>query len=475
MEEDRLIGVFDIGKTNKKFTVYGESLREISCETTRFGEVMIDSFLCEDSNTLVKWSKSVLSKWLGKLSALTVTTHGATVALLGGDGGLVMPIISYNHEVGEEVKRSFYREFGSPEDLYVRTGTPPLGQLLNAGVQLYWVSKHFPEKYARVKRILFLPQYVIRSLTGFEAVEVTSLGCHTYLWDFAARDWSKVAEELNVPPLFPDIRCVWEPIGEYSGAVVAAGIHDSNASLLPFLVTGGDDFVLASTGTWCVLMYPGAPFKPSREDVYRDILYYADVYGRPVKAARFKCGFEFDYYLKYIGGENYLNLLALELDRDLAVDVLKSREMFFVPTLTPGTGQFPKSRGRVEGSASDPLRAYYYLNLSLAVQTWYALKLITGERKLKVFVQGGFSKNKIYLTYLATLAREWEVFEAEYHEATSLGAALTALSALEGVEPRKLRVEIPVARARKVDPLHVEERLVESYREHFISLCSRTV
>ncbi len=467
----RLVAVFDVGKTNKKFLVYSEGLEVLHSSSTRIGEVRVGDLLCDDAESIVRWVRAALAEWAGKVSAVAVTTHGATLAMLGEGGELVMPVVSYNHEVGEDVRRAFYEEFGSPEELYARTGTPPLGQLLNAGLQLYWVARRLPERYRRVRRILFLPQYIVHSISGLEAAELTSIGCHTYLWDLVEGRWSSVAEGLEVPARSPPIRSVWEPLGEVGGAVVAPGIHDSNAALLPYLMVERGDFALVSTGTWCVIMLPGLPFLPSPSEMRRDVLYYVDAYGRPVKAARFKCGYEFEHYVDMIRGAFGVDPLALELDRGLAAEVLREGEAYFVPTLTPGTGQFPGSRGRVEGRLRDPRRAYYYLNLSLAVQTWYALRLAAGARRLRVYVQGGFARNAVYLAYLATLLRDCEVVRAENPEATSLGAAVCALCALEGVEPRELGVEPPGLRGEVVEPLDVSEGVVEGYVERFLSLC----
>lgn len=468
---EKLVAVFDVGKTNKKFVVYGEDLRPLSTLSKRIGEVEVGGLLCDDVESLLGWIKSTLSHWRGELSALAVTTHGATFALVDEQGERVMPVVSYNHEVGEDVKRSFYEEFGSPEELYARTGTPPLGQLLNAGIQLYWISKRFPDKYRRAKRLLFLPQYVVYELSKAEAAELTSIGCHTYLWDLVGNRWSSVAEGLCVQQLSPGIKSVWEPLGELNNTVVTPGIHDSNAALLPYSVVESGDFVLASTGTWCVLLHPGAPFAPTRDDLRQDVLYYIDAYGRPVKAARFKCGYEFEYYAGAIKGRFGIDPFEIRLDERLAADVLREGGAFYVPTLTPGTGQFPGSRGRLVGDPGDALRACYYLNLSLAVQTWHAFNLLTGGRRVRMYVQGGFAKNSIYLAYLATLARGCEIIAAENPEATSLGAALTALCALEGTEPRGLGIEPPGLRGVPLEPLEVRESFIESYVEKYLELC----
>ncbi|MEM2794372.1 MAG: hypothetical protein QXY49_00800, partial [Thermofilaceae archaeon] len=134
--KDKLLGVFDIGKTNKKFTLFTMDLHPLETETTRIGEIKIGDLLCDDGESVVRWVKAVLSKWIGKVSAVAVSTHGATLTFVGDQGKLLLPIISYNFDPGEEIKKEFYRIHGSPEELYIRTGTPPLGQLLNAGIQI---------------------------------------------------------------------------------------------------------------------------------------------------------------------------------------------------------------------------------------------------------------------------------------------------------------------------------------------------
>jgi len=467
-----MIAVFDVGKTNKKFTLFDRDLRPLHTEAVRICEVRRGDLLCDDVEALVKWVKALLSKYAGKISAVAITTYGATVALLDEEGKLVMPVVSYNHEIDPEIRRSFYEEFGSPEELYMRTGTPPLGQLLNVGMQLFWISREYPEKYDNVRNVLFLPQYLTFTLSGCKSLEITSLGCHTYLYDMVERGWSDVAKGLDVPPRAPPMHDVWEPLGEVDGAIITPGIHDSNASLLPYLLAEKGEFVLASTGTWCVLMYPGAPFAPAAEDVYRDILYYVDAFGRPVKAARFKCGYEFDHYVDLIRERFRVDPLRIGVDERSAIEVIRRREVFVLPTLTPGTGQFPHSKGRVVGPfLRDAREAYYAVNLSLALQTWYATTLLTGKARLRLIVQGGFARNDVYLTYLATLMPEAEVIRARYPEATSLGAAITALCAAEETDPRDLRLSLPQLEGERVHGLEVEERYVQEYVDEFLRLC----
>ncbi|RLE69224.1 MAG: hypothetical protein DRJ43_04290 [Thermoprotei archaeon] len=305
-------------------------------------------------------------------------------------------------------------------------------------------------------------------------MEITSLGCHTYLYDMVSGDWSSVAIGLEVPSRSPEIVEVWKAIGSLNqGKVcVTPGIHDSNASLLPYILREKGDFVLASTGTWCVFMYPSAEFSPSRDDVYRDVLYYLDAFGRPIKSARFKCGHEFDHYVRVIREHFGINPLEICLEERVAVDTLKQRESFIIPTLIPGSGQFPYSKGRIVGNKffKDPVVAYHILNLSLAVQSYHALRILTGGvRGTRIIVQGGFAKNDVYLAYLATLMPDCEIVRAEYPEATSLGAAITAKCALEELKPEE--VEVPELGGARIGPISVDERYVEEYVEEFLKLC----
>ncbi|MEM2678655.1 MAG: hypothetical protein QXU62_08425, partial [Thermofilaceae archaeon] len=79
---DRLIAVLDVGKTNKKFTVYTEQLQPLFSTSTRIGEISVEGILCDDAEAIVRWARAALAEWAGRVSAIAVTTHGATLALL---------------------------------------------------------------------------------------------------------------------------------------------------------------------------------------------------------------------------------------------------------------------------------------------------------------------------------------------------------------------------------------------------------
>jgi len=401
------IATFDIGKTNKKLIVFDDDLNPLFEDKAQIGEIVRDGILCDDAERIVAWVKNSFQNAMRKydIKALSITTHGATVTYLR-EGRLNFPIVSYNHDINESIRRMFYEEFGDPFSLYAITGTPPWSRLLNVGIQIYWFRKSYPEKFAETDTILFFPQYLTYELSGIKSCEVTSAGCHTYLFDFRKRWWSFIAEKLEVDQRSPDFTEVWRPIGKLmingSEVTITPGIHDSNASILPYIARG-QEFIFASTGTWCVFMNPYSGFNPRKEDLEENILYYADSFSRPVKSLIFPGGYEHDHYVKLIRDRFGVSPLGIPPNLQLIEEILKRKKDFVTPGLIEKSGRFPYSKPKIIGDLfyKDPESAYHILNLSLAIQSYAAIESISEERDIDAIVQGGFANNMIYLTILS--------------------------------------------------------------------------
>ncbi len=61
-------------------------------------------------------------------------------------------------------------------------------------MQLYRLKYEKPEVFAEIKYALHLPQYLCFILSGKLHTDLTSIGCHTNLWDFQEKqyhDWVK--------------------------------------------------------------------------------------------------------------------------------------------------------------------------------------------------------------------------------------------------------------------------------------------
>lgn len=489
-KSENFFAVFDIGKTNKKIAIFDEKLKIIHKESVQMGEKNVDGFLADPVEEMGDWFigrlKALASKF--NIKSIGITTFGATAAFLDGSGSLAFPVISYNHDPGDDNRKKFHEKFGSAEKLYLETATPPYGQLLNSGVQAFWLKENFPGRFGAVSEMLFLPQYEGKILTGKSAVEPTYLGCHNYLYNFTKKSLSSVSAGLGLDDKMPKkISNPWDALGTAKPEIckktglskdcmVAVGMHDSNASLLPYLLKENGRFLLASTGTWCVFMQPGSKFRLSGKDMRKDTMYFMDAFGRPNRASIFRGGKEHDHYSDLIQNRFGNDPRKIRLNAGLLEETLKSNSSFVIPTLIPGSGQFPKSKARIisEGEFYESAeRAYHILNLSIAIQSYYAILQVSGRgSKCPIFVEGGFANNGIYLAILSTLFPERDVYVTEIREATSLGAAICAKCAFDRKDPRRLDPELIEIKKSRVPKIPGIGKELKSYVASFERHCS---
>lgn len=464
------IAVLDVGKTNKKLLVFDGELRLLEAQSACFpeirdpaGETAGVQVLLEDTEGCRRWVLEQLGHLAARhpIRALAVSAHGATFACLDGRGELALPVVSYTTEPGEAFHEEFFAAVGDSGPLQRITATPRLPNLLNLAQGIFFVRRHYPESFARTRAILGYAQYYGHWLTGAAGAEPTYTGCHTHLWDFRRGAWSVVAERLGILELLPPrLRAPWEPLGPIRPeiaartglspeTVVPMGIHDSNAALLPYLLQYGQEFVLNSTGTWCVAMRPSAAVNFADEEIGKGVLYNMDVFGRPVKTSIFTAGLEYDAYAALI---REITGVAQPppFDPQRYLRILRERELFILPGVLSGTGQFPDSRARVvEGTRVMPLErlrerrelptffrdagtAFAVLNLSLALQTRVALLRAGFRPGLPIFTEGGFRRNVDYNRLLSALFPGSAVCLTGMQEASACGAALLARAALEG-------------------------------------------
>lgn len=289
------IAVLDIGKTNAKVVLIdgeGRTLEDRRRANTVLPGPPYPHF---DVDGLWAFILDALRDFAPRVEAIVPVTHGACAALVDGDGALVLPVLDYEHD-GPDRGRDTY----APPP-FTETGSAPLPGGLNVGAQLHWLEGAFLRDFATARRLLFWPQYWAFRLTGAEAAELTSLGCHTDLWDPARAAPSSLARARGWDALLPPLRRADAPLGPITAEVAAAtgldpatpvvaGIHDSNASLLPYLSVAPCGVL--STGTWVIAMALGAA--NPQLDPARDMLLNVAADGTPVPTARFMGGRERD-------------------------------------------------------------------------------------------------------------------------------------------------------------------------------------
>ena len=496
-----VIAVLDIGKTNKKVLIYDKGLTVLDKETKAFGEVVGEGGIkLEQPESVFEWFVSVLKTFSSSynIQAISVTTHGAMGVCVDAGGEITCPPLAYTNEPGQEFCDSFFAEFGDRKTLQSQTATAEIGEMINFAKMIHYWKQHCPEKLQNAEHILYYPQYFGFKLTGKAAVDTTMLGCHTYLYDHEKNGYSKIAEKLGVLDKLPQnisnswdvIGTVTEQIAEQTGlstdCVVTTGVHDSNASLLPFLITEKGDFVLNSNGTWCVAMKPAENVSFKQDELGKTVFYNRDVFGKPVKTSIFMGVLEYETYTKLFSNIHGRDDLP-DFNSDLYKSVLEKCDWFILPSIVKGAGLFPTARPMlVDGDKVVPLDEFgagrdkpdfaddYELSMavlicSLAVQTYCALEAAGYADGGDIFVEGGFRLNQPYLDLLTAFYPESNIYKTNINEATALGSAILARAALDGKTPRDIQVDLAIEKQ------HVEKvsgLSVDNYRKSFLSLIS---
>lgn len=470
------IAVIDIGMTNKKVAVYDETLRQIEAGYRNFPPRLVDGLEAHDLEAMEDWFLQRLTEAAKKypIKAIAVTTHGATFACVDDAGKPCVPCVYYTHEPGDAFHDRFYARFGAPEALQAKTGTPYFKAMINPAKGILFAQERFPQAFARTRLLLNYPQYWGYRLCGKAGAEGTYTGCHSYLWDWTESRWSDVARGLGIADKMPtELRDSWDVLGRVSPEVAARtglapdtlvtmGIHDSNSSLLPhFAKKGRDGFILNSTGTWCVIMNPVRDYGFRDEELGKVVFFNQSAFRTPVKTAIFLGGLEFETWSKILMDLNGRDDLP-PFNAKLYNQVLAERDLFVLPELVAGSGQFPLSAPRVvERGVAYPLdairsgasvppsfknyeRGIAALRISLAVQTLVAFERAGLDDKKEVFTEGGFRKNEAYNALLSAALPRNRVYLTDIAEATALGAAMTAKMALTGKALEELAQDFPV-------------------------------
>jgi len=288
--------VLDVGKTNAKLVAVDEDGR-VQVELRRESAVLPGPpYPRLDCDGLFGWVIEGLARIAADrdVRAIVPVAHGAAAALLAGEE-LALPVLDYEFPGVEELDA----EYEPLARDFARTRSPRLPAGLNLGRQLFWLARRFPREFARTTDVLLWPQYFAWRLSGARCSELTSLGCHTDLWQPEARAFSRLARECGFAALLPPLVPAWTRLGPIRPGLaratgvrpdceVLAGIHDSNASYLAHLARRRDRFTVVSTGTWFVCLARGAKLEQLRPEW--DMLANVDVHGDPVATARFMGG-----------------------------------------------------------------------------------------------------------------------------------------------------------------------------------------
>jgi sugar (pentulose or hexulose) kinase len=424
----QVTAVFDIGKTNKKFFLFDESLQQVHSESTQFGEIPDpDGYPSDDLKGIVSWIKDRFDavwndpRW--EIRALNFSTYGASLVFAGENGQPVFPFVNYTKPYLEEVLEAFYTRWGDAAVFARQTASPALG-MLNSGMQAYWLKHRLPEAFAQTKFIFHFPQYLSFLFSGIALSDFTSIGCHTALWDFERHTYHNWVGEEGLSEKFPPV--VAQPARfqvRYRGKPlwVGSGLHDSSAALMPYLRSSKQPFLLLSTGTWSIALNPFSTDPLTDEELARDTLCYLRPDGKPVKAARLFLGNEYNHQVTKLCSEwEKPEAAAAQVAFDPHFQPIE-RDIFQFSAFRKGIGTGEDSRNLFPSFSA----AYHQLMAELMTAQTESIRLAVGSTPIQqVFVDGGFTSNEVFVQMLKKALPEYEVRVTPSPLGSSLGAAL---------------------------------------------------
>lgn len=425
-----VIAIFDVGKTNKKLFLFDENYKIVFEKTARFTETTDeDGDVCENLESLrlslYDSLREVLNNGKFLVKAVNITSYGASFVYIDEFGTALTPLYNYLKTYPPALIKKFYDNYGGEENFAHQTASPVLGNL-NSGMQLYRIKQEKPVVFGKIKYALHLPQYMSYLLTGIACSDITSIGCHTNLWDFEKNNYHDWVEKENVSeklaPIFSSDKVFPSSFGSKSFAC-GIGLHDSSSALIPYLVNFQDPFVLLSTGTWCISLNPFNKTPLTSTELKNDCLCYLTFKGNTVKASRLFAGNEHEQQVKRIAdyfSTNPSGYKSVEFNIDIIKKLNSNNDEQTAMNLTESI--FAK---RNLGNYANDIEAYHQLMLDIVKQQCMSTQLILeGNKTKRIFVDGGFSRNSIFMNLLAIHFPQMEIYAASMAEATAVGAAL---------------------------------------------------
>jgi sugar (pentulose or hexulose) kinase len=442
MPSTPVIAILDVGKTNKKLFLFDESYNTLWEKTDLLPETKDeDGDPCENLDGLKAWIREGLHA-AGRtrgfdLRAINFSAYGASLVHIAEDGESLTPLYNYLKPYPDKLKKQFYEQYGGELTFSMLSASPVLGSL-NSGMQLYRIKNERPDLFAKIKYSLHLPQWLSWLMTGKPCSDITSIGCHTNLWNFSQDYYQEWVFREGVIDKLPPIQSsgtVYPFMPRVNGEILSdlpeiglsgIGLHDSSAAMIPYLESFMDPFILISTGTWCISMNPFNTDPLTSAELQNDCLCYLSFKGRAVKASRLFAGYEHEQQVErlaehFLKNKNHYQKIAFDPAMVTQLQNRNDPAVFSKPATLLTHSVFAQR----DLSGFDSFEeAYHRLLMDIMVQQLVSTRLILSDSVKRIFVDGGFGGNPVYMHLLAAAFPSLEVFAADITQASAVGAAM---------------------------------------------------
>ncbi len=430
-----VIAVFDIGKTNKKVLLFDNRFKVVKQHEEKFPVISDDDgFECDDIDLITSWIGKCLEEIVTDseydLKGVNFSTYGASLVFLDENGQRLTPVYNYMKEIPESIAENLFEQYGGKNEFCRKTASPALGLMLNSSTQILWLKEWRPDVFQQTKSVLHFPQYLSYELSKEIVAEPTSIGCHTFMWDFDQMDyhqWINDHEIVLPKPINNDVVFPANVAGKE--VKVGIGIHDSSASLVPYLKASPAKFILVSTGTWCINMNPYNEEPLTDSQLEQDCLCFLTPDKQQVKSSRLFMGHFHEVWTDKLAKHFDVETDAfktVEKDPELMTtlfDRFGNDSVYF----QDGKESFKEGLKTVDlNSFSSYKEAYTKLVIDLTQLCVTSINLVISEKDdTKIlYVSGGFARNDIFIDLLKQNFPEKTILVSEIDNSSALGAAM---------------------------------------------------
>lgn len=317
------IVILDIGKTHAKVILFDTNEMEELVIYQKKNQILNSSIYPHyDIEGLKEFIISSLQKIAKKfhINSIFTSTHGACMALMS-KGELALPVLDYEYEGPDQCRD----EYDDIRPNFSQSGSPRMDLGLNLGAQIFWQSKNFPDRFAKVDQILFWPQFWSYWLTGIAASEISYASSHSDLWDIKKNEYINlstfgIGPTVKYPPLLP-ASTILGPLrkqlanrsGLRENIPVFCGAHDSSVSLISASFNQPLPCTILSTGTWITIFALGSDLIDIKEQP--GLMISCDCFGELVPNFRFPAGKIYENLLNQANGlfEENLNIDSIHV------------------------------------------------------------------------------------------------------------------------------------------------------------------
>lgn len=404
--------IFDIGKTNKKWFIFNQHFEVIAQDSIVFSEGKDDDGNpCEDLLQLSEWVVQTVNSLVAEehldITKINFSAYGASLVHLDEHLNVCAPLYNYLKKRDLETYIAFKDLLNQFSDVEVDTGAAISG-MLNTGFQLFWLKAKKPALFKKIRKSVHLAQYFSFLFTGQVINELTSLGCHTTLWNFKRNQLHQWLNEFNIQGLMPTLETsdhFTQVSIKGKNVWIGNGIHDSSAALLPYKTGVLSPFMLISSGTWSIILNPFDQSEITQNLINQDLIYYLQPDGKKVRASRLYYG---KIYEDAVVNLQISNQEMAEIPKEVVANYLASPE---------------QSKKILDLTFKQ--KEYTDLVFEMAKVHFHSLQMAKGESHIEgVYIDGGFAKNDLFLRFLATMLFPIQVFKAENPMGSALGAAI---------------------------------------------------